>query len=124
MCELIILPNRFSRTILLICCLLWLIWLTGKTSQAFIVYVYSPRIKACDQNIYSEVELESIDEHRVCDIFADDALLVNGDFRNVIYNVYTLPLRGVLRFDDPLVVLNFLRLDLMKVRVEISELIG
>ena len=120
--KLVILPDLLPGAVLRV----WggrLVGFTGKARQTLIIHIDPPRVKARDQDIYSEVELESINEKRVGNVLADDALLVDGYLRYVIDDVDALALRGILRLDDPLVVLDLLRLQLMKVRVEVSEFI-
>jgi hypothetical protein len=120
--KLVILPDLLPGAVLRV----WggrLVSFTGKARQTLIIHIDPPRVKASDQDIYSEVELESINKKRVGNVLADDALLVDGHLRYVIDDVDALALRGILRLDDPLVVLDFLRLQLMKVRVEVSEFI-
>ena len=100
----------------------WIILLTCKTCQTFIINIDSPWIHWCNAYIKSEIKFQSVDKERISYISANDAILVNRYFWNVIDDIYTFALWWVLWFDDPHVILLF-RSQTMEVRIKISKLI-
>ena len=99
-----------------------IILLTCKAGQTFIINIDSPWIHWCNAYIKPEIKFQSVDKERISYISADDAILVNRYFWNVIDDIYTFALWRVLWFDDPHVILLF-RSQTMEVRIKISKLI-
>ena len=58
----------------------WIILINSKPSKTFVVYVDAPGVNTGYHHVYAQVELKTVYQKRICNIFADDALLIYWDF--------------------------------------------
>jgi len=87
--------------------ILIVVFITCKSSQAFIVNVDAPRIQRCDQHVNSYIEFETIDEQRIWYISAHDARLVDRHLRNVIDDEDALALAWIGGLDNPHILIDW-----------------
>lgn len=76
-----------------------------------------------DANIYTQIKLVSVDQKRVCHVFAYDRRLFNVNVINIIDEIYTFSLATICWFYDPNVFFAFMLLQFLIVVVEVTELV-
>ena len=105
--------------------------------ETFMEDVDAPGVHWGDQNVYSNVKLEAIYQHRIRNVAWHDACFVDGHLWDFIYNEDTLALWRVGGLDDPLVFVSFdywvislfvlilaFLFELVEVAVEVSKFVG
>ena len=66
--------------------------LACKSNKAFIINIDLQRIKACNQDIESHVELQTIYQKRVINVSADDQRFIERNLRYIINHEYSFAL--------------------------------
>jgi GTPase Era involved in 16S rRNA processing len=56
----------------------------SEAGQPIVVDVDTPGVHRSDQNIQAQVKFEAVNEERVVDVLADNAIFVDRNFRNIV----------------------------------------
>ena len=77
-----------------------------------------------NEHIDAQIELVTVNQQWVGNVFADDASFIDIDIVNVIDQIDTSSLARVCRLHDPNIFLAFVLLEFLVVIVKVTKLIG
>lgn len=95
----------------------------GEPGETFLKYIDTQGLVACDTDINSKIELVTVNQERIGDIFGNNTSFVDVNVVYVIYNLDTTTLTPTGRFENPNIFLWLVLLKLLVVIVKISEFV-
>ena len=82
------------------------------------------RLVTGNQHINSQIELMTVNQQWIGNIFADDTSFIDVDIVYVIYQIDTSPLARVCRLHNPDIFLALMLLKFLIVIVKVTEFVG